>query len=329
VKTDALDNRGDTMKNTKQTLAAVLLLVPVLSGLAACGGSSEGTGRVQVFVAAEDSIPDGLQPGTDEENIQDGWTVIYNKFLISIGNFRASRTAAPADKLSDARTFVLDMKNLPAGGLVIADFPGAKAVRWDKVGFDLPNAASASICAAGIAATDCAFMKNSNFSVYFEATLTKEGGQSCRPGTTDCVARSSQVIRWGLKAGTSFDDCAPPNSSDKGFAVPSGGTVQVKPTIHGDHWFFTNITQGEEITGRRAQWIVDADTNRDGETTIEELKNAQAATLFPSPPFNLSGGLASPECTSVSTAYCYLLAQARTLGDYQGDGECDTRRVLP
>ena len=309
-----------------QRLAVALSLAFVA---ASCGSASSGTGRVQVFVAAEDTIPNGLEPGAGDANIKDGWTVRYNKFLISIGNFRAGRSAAAADKLSDARTFVLDMKNLPAGGLIIADFAGAKAVRWDKVGYDMPNATSASACAAGIANTDCAFMKNSGFSIYLEATLTKPDGQSCPPRTTTCFARSAQTIRWGLKAGTSFDDCAAVGGGDKGFAIATGGTVQVRPTVHGDHWFFTNITAGAETTQRRAQWIVDADADRDGETTLDELKGAAAAALFPSPPYNLSGGVASSECATISTGYCYLLAQARTLGDYQGDGECETRRPLP
>jgi hypothetical protein len=131
-------------------------------------------------------------------------------------------------------------------------------------------------------------------------------------------------FKWGLKAGTSFDDCAPPQG-DSGFAVPSGGTVEVKPTIHGDHWFFTNITQGVEITERRAQWIANSDLNHDGETTLAELRTIKASDVFPSPPYSLGTGSLIP----INTAFDYVEAQARTLGDYQGDGECPTRAILP
>ena len=40
---------------------------------------------------------------------------------------------------------------------------------------------------------------------------------------------------------------------------------------------------------------------------------------------NLAGALDGP----IETAYDFVLAQARTLGDFQGDGECPTRKALP
>ena len=85
--------------------------------------------------------------------------------------------------------------------------------------------------------------------------LLKADGQSCLPtDPTACQPAPEVRFAWGLAAGTAYDDCAP-QTGDAGFAVPSGGTAQVKPTIHGDHWFFTNITQGAEITERRAALV--------------------------------------------------------------------------
>jgi hypothetical protein len=301
--------------------AVSALLVLALTG---CGDESEGTGRVQVFVEPEDTIPDGLEPGTGEENIQDGWTVSYDKFLIAVGNFRATRSANTSDQLSEPQVYVVDLKNVPSGGLVIAEFGDVTARRWDKVGFDLPNANERAARAEGTAQVDYELMLDNRYSIYIEATMTNPAGQSCLPtAPTDCAAATSVTFKWGLRAGTSFDDCAP-ESGDAGFAVPSGGTAQIKPTIHGDHWFFTNITQGAEITERRAQWIANSDIDRDGETTLDELRGVQAGDVFPSPQYNLSGAI-----IPIRTAFDYLEAQTRTLGDYQGDGECPTRQVLP
>jgi hypothetical protein len=295
----------------------------VLVCLAGCGDTS-GTGTLQVFAAAEDTIPDGLEPGTGDENIQDGWTVQYDKFLISIGNFRASRSTSPSDRLSEPKTWILDLKALPTDGFVLANLPKVTATRWDKVGFDLPNASAASQKAAITSQADHDFMVQNGYSIYFEMTLTKSDGQSCKPSApADCVPRTGLKAKWGLKAGTAFDDCAPP-MGDAGFAVPTGGTVQVKPTIHGDHWFFSNLTQGAELTSRFAQWIVDADLDRDGETTLTELKGVKASDVFKAPTYNLTGA-----SIPINNAHDYLEAQARTLGDYQGEGECPTRRVLP
>ena len=100
--------------------------------------------------------------------------------------------------------------------------------------------------------------------------------------------------------------------------------MQVKPTIHGDHWFFSNLTEGVELTDRYAQWIANADLDRNGETTISELRNVPKGQAFPAALYSLSGAL-----IPIENAYDYLEAQARTLGDFQGDGECPSRTVLP
>ena len=298
-----------------------LMICAMLFCAAACGGS---TGRVQVFVEAEDTIPNGLVAGPGDEEIVDGWSVTYQKFLIGFGNFRARQSGDASLVLEEPKQLIIDMKALPQGGFVFADFKDVEATRWDRVGFSLVGGDRVGVVAAdGTSDMDLALMKAGNYSVYFEAKLAKPGGQSCKPGAPlDCVPRSELTVKWGVPAGTTFDDCAPPQGQ-AGFAVPSGGTVQVKPTIHGDHWFFTNFTQGAEITQRRAQWMVDSDLDRNGETTIDELKAVKAADVFPSATYNLTGGI-----DPVNFAYDYLVVQARTLGDYQGEGECPTRSKL-
>lgn len=288
----------------------------------ACNGAA-GTGRVQIFVEAEETIPNGLSPGTGDEQIVDGWSVEYTHFTVAIGNFRAGRSADPSASLRDDSVWIVDMLALPQGGAVLTEFDAVDAVRWDRFGFDLPNAAAGAdttLAKKGVAAE----MIDSGLSLLVEGTLRKPDGQSCLPSDpTDCVPAPEVGFRFLLSAGTSFDDCAP-EDGDAGFAVPQAGAVQVKPTIHGDHWFFTNITQGAEITERRAQWIADSDLNRDGTTTLEELRMIPAAQLFkPELGYNVSGAL-----EPINTAYDYLLAQARTLGDFQGGGECPTRAPL-
>lgn len=300
-----------------------LLLAPLALTLACTG--AVGTGRVQVFVEAEDTIPEGLSPGSGPEDVVDGWTVRYTKFLAVVGNFRAARSADPTAELRDETVTIVDLMNLPPGGLVLAEFADVDAVRWDRFGYDLANATDAAESADGLADADRALMIDGGYSIYVEGTLTKPDGQSCAPGDpADCAPAPEIAFRWGLAAGTSFDDCAP-EEGDAGFAVPQGGTAQIKPTIHGDHWFFTNITQGAEQTERRAQWIADCDLDRDGETTLDELKSVPAASVLrPELGYSVSGAL-----EPINFAYDYLLAQARSLGDFQGEGECPTRAPLP
>ena len=290
----------------------------------ALGCSAAGTGTVQIFVEAEESVPEGLSPGTGDEDIVDGWRVDYTTFVVAVGDFRAGQSADPDAELRDDRVWLVDLLDLPAGGLVLAEFDDADAVRWDRFGYSLPNAPADAVL-ANLSEADARDFIDAGLSLHVAGTLTKPDGRSCRPGDpSDCVDAPAIAFDWQLQAGTRFDDCAAPGG-DAGFAVPLAGAVQVKPTIHGDHWFFTNITQGAEITARRAQWIVDSDLDRDGHTTLDELRMVPAAQVFrPELGYNVSGAL-----EPIVTAYDFLLAQARTLGDFQGEGECPTRTVLP
>ncbi|MRG95275.1 hypothetical protein [Polyangium spumosum] len=287
----------------------LLVLSTVALFAVGCGGEDGATpekGSAQIFVEAEDTIPNGLAAGMGEEDIQDGWSVTYDRFLITIGNFRASRSDA-SESLSAPDVYVLDLKKVPAGGYVVTTWSDASATRWDRFGFDLPNADANTKALEPTAEADRKLLADNGWSLYIEGSMTN--------GAT------TKTFRWGLPAGTSYDDCATEDEIP-GFAVPAGGSVPVKPTIHGDHWFFNNITAGAEVTARYAQYIADADLDMDGETTLDELRQTKAADVFPPDKYSLAG-------VPIETAYDYVLAQARTLGDYQGEGECPTRKALP
>ncbi len=291
--------------------------------LTSCGADG-GTGSVQIFVEAEASIRDGLAPGGGPEDVADGWSVTYRRFLVSIGNVRARRSDSGAE-LADDSLHVLDLLRAPAGGYLLERFDDVEATRWDRFGFELPNAGPGHVALAPTSDADAREMIDGGFSVLVAGALERPDGQSCAPtDPTNCVAAPRIEFEWGLPAGTSFDDCATEGGAP-GFAVPTGGTAQVKPTIHGDHWFFSSVTSGAEIVVRYAQYVADCDLDRNGKTTLDELRATKAADVFPSSRYQLSGALGG----GILSAYDYVLDQARTLGDYQGDGECPTRSILP
>ena len=262
-----------------------LPLVTLALALAGCGddGATAAKGDVQIFVEAEDTIPNGLQAGTGAENILDGWNVTYDRFLVNIGNFRASRSDA-TETLSAPEVFVLDLKNVPAGGYVVAKWQDVSATRWDRFGFDLPNAKAGAKPLAPTTDADAKLLADNGWSLYIEGKISD--------------GRTEKTFKWGLSAGTSFDDCATEDGL-LGFAVPKGGSVPIKPTIHGDHWFFNNITAGAEITKRYAQYIADSDLDGDGETTIDELKQRKAVDAFP--PDKIHASRACPSRTRTTT----------------------------
>jgi hypothetical protein len=304
----------------------ILPAVTAILALVACSSTagSGGTGSVQVFVVAEDSITRGIAPGTDREQIQDGWAVSYSRFLVTLGRFHA-QSSSTGSSFDDASVWVLDLRNAPAGGYVIVDRSEIPSGRYDHVGQDMPQAQAGVRAVAPTSAADVKLMVDNGYSLYFEGTLTKPDGQSCKPSDpTICKANPTIKFRWGFAIGTSFDDCAPPQG-DSGFAVPVSGAVQVKPTIHGDHWFFSDLTQGAEVTLRYAQYIADSDLDGDGETTLDELKRVKSSDVFPAPRYRLSGTVGN---APIATAFDYVQAQARTLLHFEGDGDCPTHTIL-
>jgi hypothetical protein len=290
------------------TAALVCLATVSACGTKDGGSSTGGTGSVQIFVVAEETIAEGLTPGTEGENIQDGWTITYDRYLVAVGNFRARRSDTGA-AIGDPAIHILDLKQAPTSGYVMTELKGIDAVRWDKFGYDVPNAKAGATPIAPTKQADADFMIQNGFSVYYEGSGEK-GGKKIS-------------FKLGFATGTSFDDCASPDGIP-GFAVPTGGTVQVKPTLHGDHQYFDNVTQGVELTKRLAQWVETCDADKNLDLTLDELKKCDVVTALPSPPYDLTA-VKDQDGDGKISVYDYVNTQMRTFGDYQGDGECPTR----
>jgi hypothetical protein len=255
-------------------------------------------------IEAEDTIPNGLDPGTEEENIKDGWQIRYTKYLQTLSSFKASSSSGDGAPIQHADAVLLDMKALPTGGKVIATFDGVAAIRFDKVEYDSPAVSASVTKDATVSQADFDMMKAANANLYATGTATK--------GAT--------TINFSfLIAGAShFDNCGP-ETGDKGFAVTEGGTTQATATYHGDHFWFNAFPTGSEgQIDRLAEWLHRADADGNGTVTQAELDAGTAAVLFPSSDFNLGG---SP--VPVTSGSTFLKAQAVTVGHFLGEGECD------
>ena len=151
------------MRTPKLVLLALTTLPPCELGI----------GSVQIFVEAEDTIPEGLQPGDGEEQVIDGWTVRYDKFLVVIGDFTAARSDDSYDVLAGPEPVVVDLLNLPAGGLVLAEFTEVSAVRWDQVAYSLADANPKTRAADGTAAADLDLMTKNGWSLYIAGEISR------------------------------------------------------------------------------------------------------------------------------------------------------------
>jgi len=296
-----------------------MLAVVFAPGCAALG--QVDTGTVEVFLQPEDNISIGMSGGTGPGDMADGWSITYDAFVVAFGGVEARRSEDGSALLKDDTVHLVDFKNTPASGMTVFRFENAAATRWDRFSYSMPVATAAARVAPGVAPSDAQRMVEQGLSARIVGTARKTGGQSCPNGNqASCVARDEVRFTFELRFGQTYGDCGP-EEGDTGFAVPAGGTVQLKPTFHGDHWFLSS--HATHNNALYAQWIADSDVNGDGEVDFAELQNVPAAGVFPSSRYNLSGFPGS-----ISTAADYLEVGIRTMGHFQGEGECSTRTPL-
>lgn len=310
------------MKNTLITLSFVFAS---LSGVA-CDETGEKTGNIQIYVEPEWTLVEGIDPGTDEENIKDGWAVDYTDFILSIGEVTVGKSGETPKYTMDTH-YLIDLKNTPLSGQLVAEFSDVPSGQWDRVGYALPAASTASIDLGTVPGEDATVMKDNGLAVYTRMVFTKANGQRCpylvneadpADPARPCTAATEITAAWELPYPSRAEGCQ--TELETGLTVPSGGTAAVKLTIHADHFFFTAFRH----TGvtRLVQHLIDADLDGDGEVTIEELDEVPV-TVLSTTIFDLS---TVPE--QLNTLLDYVHWATITLPHYQGDGGCPERTPL-
>jgi hypothetical protein len=277
-----------------------------LSALLASGCGEDtvsGNGDLGVYLAAEESISEGLGAGTGEEEASEDYAVTFEKYLVAIGSVQVAQENG-ANAVSDETVFVADMRAVGENGLEIAKFNDLSAGQWPEFGFSTVIPGASATALAGTSAEDLAFMVERGITYWIEGT----------------VQRPEKPVRFVLQVPVNSrnQDCA--LDGNPGVVVmngPSSATV----TLHGDHIFFNAFPSGAEgVVRRRAGWIVEADTDDDGLVTSEDLAKIDASTLFTSDKgYSLS--LPFPNFPIV-TALDYVRAQLATQGHLNGEGGC-------
>ncbi len=318
-----------------------LLLLSVLPLSLACGddGPITGDGALTVLLEPEDALIEGLEAGAGADDIQDGWSVTFDRYLITVGAIDVHLSTDEAVEAEGEDIWVADLSRLPATGLPLWQVDGLTAGRWEFF-YTTPGAADGSAPHDSVAVPDHDAMIAGDWTYLIDATMTHPTGQSCPPaslavpgervanGNTNargeaCYDNPTIEFEWGLTAETTFGPCVV--DEIPGFAMPEGGSQTVAATIHGDHIFFNGFPEGDEGGARRyAQWIADSDLNLDGTVTREELE-----ALMPSDLAEIDEryaiGAPPVELTSM---WAYLVGQLKTQGHFQGEGECPFDGVM-
>ena len=295
--------------------------------------ASVGLGSLTVLLEAEDVIIEGLEPGEDTENIRDGWAVSFDKYLVGIGNIDAHLSTNDSIERESADNYVVDLTQVPATGLELWSFDGLQEGRWE-FNYETVGAGDGALKHESVEQADFDEMVSNDWTYWVNGMLSKADGQSCPPvalatpgdqmpndnmsGDNVCYDAPEVQFAFGLSAETRFGPCEIDGIT--GFAITAGGDHTVAATIHGDHPFFNGFPEGDEGgIIRLAQWLADCDLDLDGVVTQAELEMISPAQL---PEIDDRYQLGGSPITPLENMYQYLMAQFKTQGHYQGEGEC-------
>lgn len=301
---------------------AVLLAIVV--SVAGCGGPT-GSGTLQVQLEAEASITDGIAAGTASEDLVDGWSVTFDRYVVVVSDVAVEGGGEGDFHAHDA--LAVDLAQVSEVGLPLATFERVPAGLWPEVFFSISSATADTQRHASVAAADLDRMIAGGCTYLIAGAMSHPSGQRCvRGDPTACSAAPSIAFDLCVPAPTRFGPCES-DTGVPGVVVAEGTTTPVAITFHGDHLFFNGFPRGAEgSVARRAQWLADSDLDADGTITEAELRAigpSDLGALFPStfadgyPGYTLG---ASP--IPIETAWDFVVAELKTQGHFQGEGEC-------
>ena len=266
----------------------------MVAALVLGGGCGEGSGSLTVTTYGEDFIEKQIPAATaGEEGLVDDYTVVYGKFLVALSQVAIEGSDGEQGSVI-AGPLVFDLR--PAGPHTVARLTGIGARRWERVSVALAPASKAT--AGNTGSADVKWMNDNGFSVYVEGTAHKGGRQT--------------TFKWGFRTSTRYSDCFH-TGDGSGVVVPSGGSVTMELTIHGDHLLYDDLQSSDPSL--RFAAVAGADADADGVVTLEELAGVDLTSL-PAAQYGTGGA------GEIKNLRQFITALTRTLVHFQGEGHC-------
>lgn len=220
---------------------------------AAC--DNVATGDVKVTMSGGD----GTQRGLPDTLFEDGWSVQFTRYLVSLGDF--TLTSASGEVHTSARHVLVDVQK---GDVPLAELKGLPAGRWD-VGFRLsPPREGTELADGQVSAEDAAMMRERGFSYLVEGRAVKAG-----VGVLD--------FRMGFPVDARMKDCINGVDGTQGIIVPESSVAEAEVTIHAEHMFYDRLGTHKGVQLRFD--AIAATAGGDGVITPEDLASQQLTDL--------------------------------------------------
>jgi hypothetical protein len=343
---------------TVQRFARATFMGSIACASVGCGDSSTDAdaapGTLRVILEPEDTIIEGLSAGEGVANIRDGWTVTYDKYIVGVGHVALEYATDGDLTAEDEGSFIVDLTQIPSNGERLWEIEGLRPGRWN-FGYELVGGGHGPKRHESVASADFERMQDEDLTYLITGTLTKEDGQSCPPtryagdieaesvgensGGAACYANPVIEFEFAVRAETVFGKCELDGSS--GVAITSGTTSTDAATLHGDHLFFNGFPTGDEGgVIRLAQLWADADLNADGKLDKSEYADILIADMSEWDDRYQLGGAPGHDDEEedhdedeadhddedehgVETLGDVVVAQLKTQGHFNGEGECE------
>lgn len=287
----------------------VALVVSIALGCTgmACSSSdptgSGGEGTLVFTTWGEEYIEDEI-PADPDGGFVDGWSVSYDKFLVSFQNIVVAD--ASGDEAGGMEASMLFDNTLP-GVKSIIELDGVAAKAWDRVSYEIAPVTEDTELSEGVPESDKTLMIDGGYSLYVSGV-----------GTKDDVEKRFQ---WGFAIGTRYEECQAEADGrvEAGVVVTNNATLEAELTTHGDHLFYDRLQSSPDpsvLTSLRFEGLASADADDDGMITLEELN----ATPLDVRTYDPSG-------LSAATMGAFVTSLARTVGHFRGEGECTVSRL--
>ncbi len=286
------------------TLSTVLFL-------AACGdGESAGEGTLRVTISGEEAALSGYPVGSGDDEIafSDGWTLEFEKVLVSLTDFTL-RAADGDDADVEAGAVVADLHLGEPQLWRLEDLP---ARRWDRVGYRYAPPTTRARKANDVDDADVTRMIDQGYSILIEATAKKDD--------------QTVPLEFGFGFDVTMTRCENGLDMTDGIVVANNAVNEAQVTVHLDHLFFDTFAVDE--ASLRFEPMA-AMAPKSGKLTLDDLakqnnlsdlKGADGMPLdfaydpgsaFDPPPRNLED---------------YVVSAATTTGHWNGEGHCTYER---
>ncbi|WNG45497.1 hypothetical protein F0U60_16370 [Archangium minus] len=240
------------MNNAWRMTWYVGLVAMALAGTA-CEPVAEGEVRVTM------SGGDGTQRGYASHLFQDGWSVQFTKYLVSLGDF--TLTSASGEKRTAPEHVLVDVQK---GDVPLTGLKGLPAGRWG-VGFRVsPPREDTKLPDGNVSAEDLAMMRERGYSYWVEGVAVKKDV-------------GVYTFRMGFPVNAHMVDCINGVDGTMGIVVPENSVAEAEVTIHAEHMFYDRLGTHRGVQLRFDAIAATADEN--GVITPEGLSTQNLLDL--------------------------------------------------